>query len=99
MLHEFLARHRNGLIARCSAKVAKRTAPLAIAPDQQYGIPMFLDQLADAVTEFGRRRDSGMLNAASERAGNVSNEIRNILDATVLAFNRYAPSAFEWSPK
>ena len=179
MLHEFLTKHRAELIARCSAKVAKRTAPLAITPGQQYGIPVFLDQLietlrleqtasapdknkvsgppepapspvpsdigktaakhgnellrqgltvdqvvhdygdlcqavtelaveisepvrvaefhtlnrcldnaiADAVTEFARRRDSQNLRAAGERVRNVAHEMRNALDAATLALN------------
>jgi signal transduction histidine kinase len=45
MLHEFLATHRDELIARCRARVAKRTAPRPTTLELHYGIPLFLEQL------------------------------------------------------
>ena len=49
MLHQFLSQNRGELISRCSAKVAKRAAPLGIVPLQENGIPVFLDQLIETL--------------------------------------------------
>ena len=49
MLQEFLSRNRETLIARCRSKVAARRAPRATEPELWYGIPLFLDQLVDAL--------------------------------------------------
>ena len=51
MLHEFLASNREELIARCREKAVKRFdfAEVPAAFDQ--GIPLFLDQLGDALRE------------------------------------------------
>ena len=49
MLQEFLSRNRATLIARCRAKVATRRAPRATEQELWYGIPLFLDQLANAL--------------------------------------------------
>jgi signal transduction histidine kinase len=45
MLSEFLANHRAELIARCTAKVAKRPRRSATTEQLQNGVPMFIDQL------------------------------------------------------
>ena len=49
MLQEFLGRNRETLIARCRSKVAARRAPRATEQELWYGIPLFLDQLLDAL--------------------------------------------------
>ena len=49
MLHEFLDRNRTELIARCRAKVALRSSPPPTATEMEHGIPLFLDQLIDAL--------------------------------------------------
>jgi signal transduction histidine kinase len=49
MLHEFLDRNRDALIARCREKVAKRPARRPTAQELRYGIPLFLDQLIEAL--------------------------------------------------
>jgi signal transduction histidine kinase len=49
MLHEFLDEHRTELIERCRAKVALRPAPAPTAREMEYGIPLFLGQLIDAL--------------------------------------------------
>ena len=54
MLHEFLTLHRNEIIARTRAKVAKRTAPRPTAAELEHGVPLFLDQLAETL-----RREQG----------------------------------------
>jgi signal transduction histidine kinase len=45
MLHEFLDANRTLLVARCRAKVARRSAPDASAAELEHGVSLFLDQL------------------------------------------------------
>jgi hypothetical protein len=45
MLHAFLAMHRETLIARCEAKVSRRTIAASGDAGLQHGVPLFLDQL------------------------------------------------------
>ncbi len=45
MMHEFLTANRTDLIDRCRAKVAQRPAPQATTREQEFGVPLFLDQL------------------------------------------------------
>jgi signal transduction histidine kinase len=49
MLYEFLAMHREELIGRCRAKVATRSVPPPTEAELDHGVPVFLDQLADAL--------------------------------------------------
>ncbi|MFN2644013.1 MAG: sensor histidine kinase [Burkholderiales bacterium] len=49
MLHEFLTTHRTALIRRCRFKVAQRLAPTATDAELEHGIPLFLDQLTEAL--------------------------------------------------
>lgn len=44
-MHEFLSVHREELIGRCAAKVARRPSPKATSSEIENGIPRFLDQL------------------------------------------------------
>lgn len=49
MLHEFVALHRAEIIKRCRAKVATRSIPLPTEEEIDHGVPLFLDQLVDAL--------------------------------------------------
>src|SRR4051812_30684038 len=49
MLRDFLHEHRDALIARCEAKVAKRPGPRPTDRPPRYGIPLFLDQVITAL--------------------------------------------------
>jgi signal transduction histidine kinase len=49
MLHEFIAVNREEIIRRCRAKVATRSAPPPTAAEIDHGVPVFLDQLVDAL--------------------------------------------------
>jgi signal transduction histidine kinase len=49
MLQGFLNKNRDTLIARCQSKVAARRAPRAAEQELWYGIPLFLDQLINAL--------------------------------------------------
>ena len=49
MLDEFIAVHREEIITRCRAKVATRSAPPPTEAEIDHGVPMFLDQLQNAL--------------------------------------------------
>ena len=49
MLHEFLHKNRDALVARCREKVGKRSARYPTEHELAYGIPLFLDQLIHAL--------------------------------------------------
>jgi len=49
MLHEFIAGNRNEIIRRCRDKVATRSVPPPIDAEIDRGVPLFLDQLVDAL--------------------------------------------------
>jgi signal transduction histidine kinase len=49
MLHEFIAINRDEIIRRCRAKVAKRSVPPPTEAEIDHGVPVFLDQLTDAL--------------------------------------------------
>ena len=49
MLHEFLTSNRDELIRRCRSKVSKRDSPPVTPSELEYGVPLFLDQLVEAL--------------------------------------------------
>ena len=49
MLHEFIGANREELIKRCRAKVATRWVPPPTEAEIDHGVPVFLDQLRDAL--------------------------------------------------
>ena len=49
MLHEFIALNRDEIIRRCRAKVATRSVPPPTEAEIDHGVPVFLDQLVDAL--------------------------------------------------
>ena len=49
MLHEFIAGNRNEIIGRCREKVATRSVSPPIDAEIDHGVPLFLDQLVDAL--------------------------------------------------
>ena len=51
MLEAFLSGNRETLIARCRSKVAARRAPQATEHELWYGVPLFLDQLIEALRQ------------------------------------------------
>jgi signal transduction histidine kinase len=51
MLQQFLVANRQILIDRCRTKVATRRAPRATPTELEYGIPLFLTQLTDMLSE------------------------------------------------
>ena len=49
MLHEFIALNGEEIIRRCRAKVATRSVPPPTYAEIDHGVPVFLDQLMDAL--------------------------------------------------
>ena len=49
MLHEFISLNRDEIITRCRAKVATRSVPPPTDAEIDHGVPLFLDQLVDAL--------------------------------------------------
>jgi signal transduction histidine kinase len=49
ILNEFIGVYRNEIIRRCRAKVATRSVPAPADGEMNHGIPLFLDQLAEAL--------------------------------------------------
>ena len=49
MLHEFIAVNRDEIIRRCRAKVATRSVPPPTEVEIDHGVPVFLDQLRNAL--------------------------------------------------
>jgi hypothetical protein len=54
MMHEFVTLNREEIITRCRAKVATRSIPAPSESEINHGVPMFLDQLVDALRSGGR---------------------------------------------
>ena len=48
-LYEFIGVYREDIIRRCRAKVAKRSAPPPTEAEIDHGVPLFLNQLAEAL--------------------------------------------------
>lgn len=57
MLHEFIAVHREEIIRRCRMKVALRSVPPPTQVELDHGVPLFLEQLVDAL-RLGLRSSS-----------------------------------------
>lgn len=76
-MHNFLANNREGLIMRCTAKVAKRPQRNATAAQLKNGIPMFLDQLTRTLeAEQGGEAAAGLaISGASGGDGSVLSEM------------------------
>ena len=49
MLHEFVIVNRESIIRRCRAKVASRSIPPPTEAEIDHGVPLFLEQLVDAL--------------------------------------------------
>ncbi len=51
MLHEFIGINRDEIVRRCRAKVATRSGPAPPEAEVDHGVPVFLDQLRDALRD------------------------------------------------
>ncbi len=71
MLHEFVTANRSEIIARCRAKISSRLAPRPTDDELEYGVPLFLDQLAETL-----RLASSPNPAIGRTAGEHGKELR-----------------------
>lgn len=55
MLHHFVTAHREELVKLTREKIAQRTAPRADEEELQHGVPLFLDQLIQALQHGAAR--------------------------------------------
>jgi hypothetical protein len=51
VLREFIHTHRRDLIERCSFKVSQRSSPSTSATELQFGVPLILEQLCQALLD------------------------------------------------
>ena len=58
MLHEFIAINREEIVRRCRAKVASRALPPPTPAEIDHGVPLFLNQLVNALTLACERRST-----------------------------------------
>jgi hypothetical protein len=49
MLHDFLSSNRQAIIDRCRGKLSKRASPPVTRAELEHGVPLFLEQLIDAL--------------------------------------------------
>ena len=101
MLFEFIVTNRDEIIRRCRAKVAGRSIPPPTEAEIDYGVPVFLDQLLDALN--GRTSNSAEINQTALQHGHdlllrgftVSQVVHNYGDVcqaiTELAVERDTP--------
>ena len=78
MLHEFIATHRDAIIADTRRRVAARRWPLPSHDELEYGVPLFLTQMSDTLrreTSEGAPQGDEILSAAAVHHG------RELLDA------------------
>jgi hypothetical protein len=73
MLHDFIIINRDEIVRRCRAKVATRSIPPPTDVEIDHGVPLFLNQLAEALRSLVspsaggalKRTMAGSLRAAS----------------------------------
>ena len=82
MLHEFIAVNGDEIIRRCRAKVAARSVPPPTEAELDHGVPVFLDQLRNAL-RFGQTTSqrsagarSGMVMTSCDRVYGVAGRAR-----------------------
>jgi signal transduction histidine kinase len=63
MLHEFITLNRDEIIRRCRVKVAARSALTPSEADIDFGVPLFLEQLGDAL-RLGESSSAAMSKSA-----------------------------------
>ena len=59
VLHEFISLHRTEIIDRCRAKVATRLIPEPTESEINHGVPLFLDQVVEALQHHQTGSDIG----------------------------------------
>jgi signal transduction histidine kinase len=106
MLHEFLTANRDEIIARSRAKVAERAAPRPTEAELKNGVPLFLNQLIEALRVSGASNEEEIGKGATQHGHDllrmgftVAQVIHDYGDVcqvvTELAVNRKAPITTE----
>jgi hypothetical protein len=80
MLHEFLSANRRELITRCRSKVGRRSSPPVTASELEYGVPLFLNQLVEALRREQTPRSPGRTSAAAEGSRAAALHGRKLLE-------------------
>ena len=71
MLREFIEINREEIIKRCRAKVAKRSVPPPTHTEIDHGVPLFLDQLVDALGSGGAKLNPEISKSAVLHGGDL----------------------------
>jgi hypothetical protein len=79
VLHEFLTSNREELIRRCRSKVRRRDSPPATSSELEHGVPLFLDQLVDALRDEALNLESAAA-ATAEISRTAAAHGRDLLD-------------------
>jgi hypothetical protein len=74
VLHEFLSTNRDELIERCRTKVKKRDSPPVTSMELEHGVPLFLEQLVDALRDEETSLQQGQSETTSSLAAIASVE-------------------------
>jgi signal transduction histidine kinase len=71
MLRAFITRYREEILARARSRVAQRTAPVATMAELTNGLPMFFDQLSEALRKAssGEELDHSEISTSAGRHG------------------------------
>jgi signal transduction histidine kinase len=67
MLHDFIRANRSALIETCRLKVASRPAPRPTEAELEFGVPLFLDQMGEALAQV--LENHGALEETAQRHG------------------------------
>jgi signal transduction histidine kinase len=68
MLSEFIASNREKILARARVRVSERSAPAMSGVEMTHGLPVFLDQLCEALHRTSRRQGSDHVQLAASAA-------------------------------
>ena len=74
MLHEFVSANRGELIRRCSSKVSRRSLRPVTPSGLEYGVPLFLEQLVEALQPASTSRSGSAGAAESSRTAALHGE-------------------------
>jgi hypothetical protein len=64
MLQTFIETNRDEIIRRCGVKVGRRAIPLPTKSEINHGVPLFLDQLVEALASGGERANPAIATSA-----------------------------------
>ncbi len=71
MLRGFIVKHREEILAKAMSRVAKRSAPVATEVELTHGLPIFLEQLCEALRKAssGEKLDHADINDSAGKHG------------------------------